>query len=475
MTAKKLMVVVATLGTVLLRACPAGALVAPPMTGVAGLEVEAPALMNAAYGGYTTAIYVENVSHAVAPAHVTITYYDQSGSVVGSGDMSAAQGIPLWGEWTVRQDNGHSFSPGGAGWGRIISDQEIAVFVNEFAPGSSDGSSYAGMQAATGVGTHLYAAAIANDAYGGYTTGIAVANLGTTSAPIAVDYHDQFGSLVRQQRLTLPPLGYVGLYSGDPALGLPDGFTGSAIVASLGTLTTPGPPIAAVVNETGPNKQFSSYDADGFLAGTLYIPAAMHDAYGGYTTGIAIANGLSTPATTTITYYTPSGAVAGSVVKSIPGNGYVGVYQGGADGPPASVTGYTAVISSPGFLVAIVNEVAPGGTKSTSFNAEHAGSGYLNFALVENAGSDGWSTGVAIMNVTSSTENLSFTYFDAATGMAINVTSLTLPAHGYLARYTPNDLPSGRRATLLFQNQDLALAGIANEAGTGTLMSYNGQ
>lgn len=442
-----------------------------PRTGTAGKNAVLPAVMNAAYGGYTTALYVENVSHLMQAAHVTITYYNQTGAVVGMGDSGT---ISFWAEMTFRQDNGHSFTAGNAGWGMLTSDQEVAVFVNEFAPGpAADGSSYTSIQVPGGTGTTLYAPAIAKNAYGGYTTGIGLANVGSNSANIMVNYHDQTGMLVTQQMVTVPANGYAGLYSGDPMLSLPDGFTGTATIINTSPMPTT---LAAIVNETGPGGQFSSYDAVAVLANTLYAAAAMNHAYGGYNTGMGIQNPTSGIATVTITYYDAMGGVAGAVMKTVPAFGYVGVYQGGADGPPISSSGYTAVISSPTALAAIVNEVAPSGTLSTSLNTETAGSGYLNFALVENAGSDGWSTGLAVINVTNASVSFNLIYFDAGSGGFINSYPITLAAHAYLGRYTPSDLPmTGTRATAFLSSMTAGLAGIANEAGTGTLMSYNGQ
>jgi hypothetical protein len=113
--------------------------------------------------------------------------------------------------------------------------------------------------------------------------------------------------------------------------------------------------------------------------------------------------------------------------------------------------------------------------QSTSYNGEPAGSGYLNLALVENAGSDGWSTGLGIVNVTNASISFLLTYFNAQTGAFISQTSLTLPAHGYLGRYTPADLPAGTRATAWLLSGTAGLAAICNEQGASSLMSYNGQ
>lgn len=440
-----------------------------PMTGVAGKSVVLPALMNAAYGGYTTAIYVENVSHIGAAAHVTITYFSQSGAPLPTGD-STPQGLPFWAEWTVRQDNGHSFGPGNVGWGKITSDQEVAVFVNEFAA-TGDGSSYTSIQMPAGAGASLFAPTIVNNAYGGYTTGIGLANLSNATIVVFVSYRDTSGMVVTNQSFNMPAFGYTGLYSGDPQLGLPNGFIGTADIFSV----SPGASLAAIVNEVGPGGQFSSYDAVTSGATSLFAPAAMHGAYGGYNTGMGIRNTTGTAGSVTVSYYDSLGTVSGTVTKAISANGYVGVYQGGPDGPPASSSGYTATITGTVALAAVVNEVAPGGMQSTSFNADTAGSGYLNLAQVESIGSDGISTGLGIMNETNTTISFTLTYFDAVTGSGIRSISLSLAPHAYMGRYTPDDLSPLTRATAWLSSSTPGLAAICNQAGTGTLMSYNGQ
>jgi hypothetical protein len=449
---------------------PVAALGTPHLTGVAGLSAVLPALMNSAYGGYTTALYVENVSHTGQPSHVSIQYYDANGNVTGTGDSTTTAGIPFWGVWTVRQDNGHSFTPGVAGWGLVTSDQEVAIFVNEFAPGGKDGSSYTSIQMPAGGGTTLFAPTIVNNAYGGYTTGIGLVNTSGAMTTATVTYTDPSGTTVKTQSVMLPAHAYAGLYSGDATLALPNGFTGTATISSSGAQV-----LAGIVNEVGPGGQFSSYDAVSAGATQLYAPAALNNAYGGYTTGMGIQNTTATPGMVTVTYYDGSGISAAAVTKAIAARGYLGIYQGGTDGPPASASAYTAVITGTVAIAAVVNETAPGGNQSTAYNAETAGSGYLNLALVENAGADGWSTGLGIMNITNATINFSLVYFNAQTGALISSTPLSLPAHGYLGRYTPADLPAGTRAAAWLSSTTPGLAAICNEQGSGTLMSYNGQ
>jgi len=97
----------------------------------------------------------------------------------------------------VRQDNGTSYMPAGAGWGLVTSDQQVAIFVNELAP------------------------AIVNNAYGGYTTGIGLNNTSASMTTATVNYSDQAGTTLKTQTVDLPAHGYAGLYSGDAFLPCP--------------------------------------------------------------------------------------------------------------------------------------------------------------------------------------------------------------------------------------------------------------
>ena len=55
--------------------------------------------------------YIENVGQS--PATIRIDYSDGLGNPVGTGDLIT--NLPPHAVWTVRQDNGHSFSAGQAG------------------------------------------------------------------------------------------------------------------------------------------------------------------------------------------------------------------------------------------------------------------------------------------------------------------------------------------------------------------------
>jgi hypothetical protein len=436
-----------------------------------------PAMANVAYGGYTTAIYVQNVGNA--PAAVGIKYFDAAGAPVGTGDSIASLAVNA--NWTVRQDNGNSFLAGRAGSAVLTSDQPVAAFVNEFAPSATDdATSYTGISGPHDVGTTLYAPAIANNAYGGYTTGIGIINTGDSAADVTITYRDQSGSPVKTQALTaVPAHAYRGVYSGssgqpDTDANLSNGFAGTATIASSAGA------LAAIVNEVGPGGQFSSYDAVAAGSTTLQAPVALNNAFGGYYTGTGVQNTTGTAGTVTVKYFDAAG-VATTRTFPIAPYGYLGIYQGSVtDGPAAGA--FTAEVSSGVAIAAIVNEVAPPGNgvqQSTSYNTFVGGASSANLALVENAGFDGWSTGLGIMNTGAAVTSVTVTYYDAATGATVGTaqTNAALQPNAFWPVYQPDaGLPSGQRATaVVTTSAGGRVAVICNERNANSFMSYNGR
>jgi photosystem II stability/assembly factor-like uncharacterized protein len=448
------------------------------ITFTGALRAVLPALANAAYGGYTTSVYTQNLGTSAAT--LAIEYFDQDGHVVGSGDVTSS--LPARASWTVRQDTSHSYPAGGAGSALIFSDQPVAAFVNEFAPGnSSDATSYTAIASPTGTASTLFAPAIASKAYGGYTTGIGLINLSAAATDVTITYRDLAGATAKTQILTGVPAGaYRGVYSGDSGsatdANLPTDFAGTATITS-GT----GQPLAAVVNEVGPGGQFSSYDAVAAGNTTLQAPVALNNAFGGYYTGIGVQNTTATAGIVTLKYFDAAGAATTRTFPIAP-HGYIGIYQGSlTDGPAAGA--YTAQISSGVAIAAIVNEVAPigigGAQQSTAYNTFAGGAVAASLPLVENAGSDGWSTGLGIMNAGSAVTSVTVTYYDAATGAVVGTpqTNAALQPNAFWAVYQPTaGLPAGQRATAVVKSGiGGRIAVICNESNATTFMSYDAQ
>jgi hypothetical protein len=292
---------------------------------------------------------------------------------------------------------------------------------------------------------------------------------------VTITYRDGGGIVVKTQTVTaLAAHAYQALYSGDTTLALPSGFAGTATITGTQLL-------GAIVNETGPGGQFSSYDAVPSGSALLNVPVALNNAYGGYYTGMAIQNTTGSPGLLSVTYYDASGTGTAKNF-SIAAFGSLGVYQGSVtDGPAPGA--YTAVIqSSTVSLAAIVNEVAPAGTgparQSTSFNTFSAGSGSLHLPLVENAGSDPWNTGLGIMNTGSTSAAVQVTYYDSVTGAPIGAPQTqALAPRAYWGLYQPTGgLPAGSRATaVVTTSAGGQIAVVCNESSATTFMSYNGQ
>jgi hypothetical protein len=435
-----------------------------------------PAMANAAYGGYTTVTYIQNTG--IAPATVIILYFDTSGDLVGRGDVKV--GLPRNANWTVRQDNGNGLPAHSAGSALIYSDQPFSAFVNEFAPGNtSDATSYTAIQVPDGGGSTLFAPAIASNAYGGYTTGIGLTNVSKAVMDITITYRNPNGSIQETQTLSgVLPGAYRGVYSGNSGqptdANLPANFSGTAtITASAGSL-------AAIVNEVGPRGQFSSYDAVPMGATSLDAPVALNNAYGGFFTGMAVQNTSGATGIVTVTFYDSSGTPT-PLAFTIPGYGYLGLYQGDVgQGPAPSPNGYTAVINSTIPVAVVVNEIAPPAgvaTQSTSYNTFAGGAQVSHLALLENAGSDGFNTSVGVMNTAASTTMPTLVYYDANTGLPVGVWQTTsLASNAFWGVYQPSGgLPNGQRATGQVFTNASSVAVIGNETNPVAFMSFGGQ
>jgi hypothetical protein len=441
-----------------------------------------PAMANGAYGGYSTTTYIQNLG--TQPAAIAILYFDANGTLVGKGDETAS--LAPHALWTVRQDNGNSLAPGVAGSGIVFSTQPVAAFVNEFAP-HGDATSYTAIPLPSGAAKQLFAPAIARDAYGGYTTGLGIINAGGLTTTLTVTYRNLSGTTVKTQTIAnVPPGAYVGVYSGSSGsvtdANLPVNFAGTATIqSSAGS-------VAAIVNELGPGGQFSSYDAVAQGSTILYAPVVFNDAYGGFNTGIGLQNLAASPAMVTISYAGQVGT--GSTTQTyqehltLAPSGYAGDYNGGGSTNPVLPDGFhgSATIQSDQPLASIVNEVAApataGGptTQSTAYNTFAAGLSAAHVPLVENAGSDGLTTGLGIENVGTSAASVVITYYDASNGNLLTQKTVTIAPGSFLGAYTPADLTTaGTRATAVITTSSNVLAVIVNEVGTGTFMSYDGQ
>jgi hypothetical protein len=443
-----------------------------------------PALMNNAFGnpGYTTTVYLQNKSGAaLAAGAITISYYDQTGGGVGTGDSSPA--LADGAVWVVPQSNGHSFPSGGAGSGRVNTAVPLVAFVNQEIPGG-DGSGYSALPDPQ-TGSTVYAPTILNNAYGGYTTSLGITNTGLGATTVSITYHQLDGTAIAGPSKSLASNAFWGLYQGEAGTPLPANFAGTATVS-----TSPASSLAVIVNEINSQSgQFLTYTASNAGAKTLYAPVILNNAYGGYSTAIGLQNLGTGTAHVTVTY---TGAPAPCTVTgpfcevfTMNAGGSKGLYNGGGSANASLADGFagSAVISSDQPLIGIVNQVKGGASYGTSYNTFAGGVPTVNLPLVE-SNYNGFSTGVGIENVGTGSATVTIVYRNADTGAVVgNGVTLTLLPGQYAGVYQgpggDGGVPAGTRATarLTITNPGGGgkLAVIANQQSATSFMSYSGQ
>jgi hypothetical protein len=217
----------------------------------------APTTLNDAYGGYNTAIGLQNLSSS--GANVTIGYSGQVGS--GTTTQSFVEHLTLapFG-YAGDYNGGGSTNPvlpdGFHGSGTISSDQPLAAIVNEVAAPATAGGPITQSTAyntfAAGVSAaHL--ALVANAGSDGVTTGVGIENVSGSPASVTIAYYDAgTGTLLTQKTVSIPAGSFIGAFT--PA-DLPTAGTRATAVVS-----TSGNALAVIVNEVGTG-MFMSYDA----------------------------------------------------------------------------------------------------------------------------------------------------------------------------------------------------------------------
>jgi Bacterial Ig-like domain (group 3) len=312
--------------------------------------------------------------------------------------------------------------------------------------------------------------AMANGAYGGFTTAATIQNTGTAAAAIRIDYFDQNGA----------PVG-----TGDAIGNLPvngswtvrqdngNSFPSSGGAAQAGSAVIySSQPVAAFVNEFAPGNigdatSYTGVQVAGGVGTTLFAPTIVNNAYGGYTTGIGLLNEGSSATDVTITYRDGGGNVIKT--KTVPGlaaHAYLSLYSGDAAlALPNGFAGTATITSSAGQpLGAVVNEVGPGGQFS-SYDAVPAGSTTLYAPVALRNAFGGYNTGMGIVNTTAAAGTVTINYYDSSG--TPTTTTASIPAHGSLGVYQGTDIPVDGSYTAKISS-DVAIAAIVNEVAASS-------
>jgi large repetitive protein len=322
------------------EAGPRGASMGYPGTASAGTTFYLPAVMDDAYGGWTTGIGIQNTSPS--PATVTIHYYNYYGTEIST-ESQTIQANGCWGNY-----QGGKLGVGVAGSAIIVSDQPIVAIVNEI-DSSGKSISYSGLAQGSNL---VDLPVVLNNAYGGWTTGIGIQNTTANAATGTITYYNSDGTQAAVGTVNLTSHGSVGLYTG--SVGLPDKWAGSAVVSL-------DQPMAVIVNESGGSGDAMGYEGTTSPSAQPNLPLVCDSRNGGWNTGVAIQNTTTSDNSVTIYYYSCSGQNIGSASQTIPAHGFWSVYQGGAMGGQMG----SAKIVAGGTVAVVVNAVDGNGSASS--------------------------------------------------------------------------------------------------------------
>ncbi|MBI3968565.1 MAG: hypothetical protein HY329_23270 [Chloroflexi bacterium] len=313
-----------------------------------------------------------------AAATFTISYYDRTGRMVGSQTDTVAGG-------TSKTYFGGSLGVAApfAGSATVVSDQPIAVIVNELTLVPPRADSYVGI--AVPMAVQFLPLIMRNNS--GFNTEIFVQNAASSgqAASVKLEYY-QGSSLVRTDQL--PPLaaGASAWIRQVEQLELGERWVGSVKVIS-------DQPVAAVVNQVHPS-QLLAYS--GFVGGTsrVSIPLVMND-NSGWFTGLQVQNvgAAAVPVTLRV-----NGQVAAQATIA-PGGSQSWYPVPGTDPDSSGRFVGAATIEGPAGsqLVAIVNQVHPESGQATTYRGFSGGSSVVSAPLIMNDNS-GFSTGLQVQN-----------------------------------------------------------------------------
>jgi hypothetical protein len=346
------------LNVIVAEATPYGGSAYPVSQG-ASSNLIVPLALNGAFGGFVTQLRVFNPSSNTIKFNCT--FYANDGTLVATTPnlTLAPHTSTLLDQATVSSGLPQGFN----GWAAITS---VA------SDNSSNGSGNSGSQLVAQVleqnpNSHfvaianaqpmpqlkLYAPAIFKGAFGAYVTGANIINPSSQAVNVSITYYNSVGTAITTAPFSLASHAIASVYQGGDGggnglpsgLGLPQGFTGSAIVRA------DGGGVVMVINEIGGitangNALSGTYAAASSGASGVGLPVVANGGYG-YTTGTTILNTGNLALDGTIQYFNIDGTTLGAAQAfSIAPHASQLVYQGAA-GLPDNFYG-TAVLKQTG-------------------------------------------------------------------------------------------------------------------------------
>jgi hypothetical protein len=326
----------------------------------------------------------------------------------------------------------------------------------------------------------LYAPAMYNNIFNVNST-LEGMNTGSTTATVTFNFKGRSGYIDK----TWPTSGNISIVSnGRYELPLSTVFGASAWVGSL-VATSSNQPIAIKVSDTRTTDQSTrTYNASAGGSLTLYGPGA-YKTYGGstVTSSFVVQNVGGSSTTAELRFYNRDGTVKTTCVLNggvaITSQRAVGVSLSSSCGiTDASWVGSVRIVStgaSPQPLVATVGE--DGASKQSLYNAaSNAASTVYLPRMVKSV--NGFTSSFVFQNInTTSSLNVTATYYDSSGNQSLTPITFTLNAYGASGRWLGQDtsLPDGWTGSIVLTANTANLVAIAREESPNVATAmYNG-
>ncbi len=358
-----------------------------------------PMLFKDAFGGsYKSALYIQNLGNA--SASLTIQFINDSGVVVHTITE------PL----TAKASKGYWLSsiagiPAGfVGAAKVTADQPILAVGRPHI--GAEVMSYNGMSAGS-----LYARLpmFFKNGFGSYNTALYVQNVTNASASLTIEYLNLDGTVACTDNDTLAAnasKGYWSLTVTCDTGSLPMGFVGGVKVTSDQNILA--------VGRAHLGSQITTYNGFAGGAGTAYVPMLFKNAFSGgsYKSALYLQNVGGSSADVTIEYVNEAGSVVATQNVTLNAGAISSIWLPGVAGLPDGFVG-GARITSTQDIIAVGRPHL--GAEITAYNGAPAGglTAYLPM-LFKNAFGVPYNAAFYIQNVTSSTANVSISFYDDA-------------------------------------------------------------
>ncbi|MEM4723853.1 MAG: hypothetical protein QXP01_02440 [Candidatus Hadarchaeum sp.] len=424
-------------------------------------------MVGAQGGSWVSGFMIQN-QDTTNPANVTIQFYWAEGTP-GAGTLAHSFTD------TIQPGKAKSYyTPSIAGLpdgfiGSVVigSDRPVAAIINTQLPSGSGASptSPNRVGTASGVpeaqaGTTMYVTQVMKNAYGGWSSYIAVQNTSADTASVTVRYYDATGAQVATNTQALHPYStYV--FRQENEAGLPAGFAGSAKIEANKN-------IAVICNfynvgTSDATAQFHSYNGLPSGATKLYAPRVVKDYYG-YQSGLRVQNVGTAPTVVTVEYKFGPNTYTQTSPPIGPGQAW-GPYMGApAQLPPAMATvagSGSAVITASQPVIATINEDNRTKGQGITYNAFLDGQATTTVLFPQVTSKFyGYCSGIQVQNVTNEAASCTVTY---SMGGRPDVTlPFALSAYGSWSQFLPNVIPgldfNGSAVVVCNKN----IVGIAN-------------